>query len=242
MSEQRRQIGRMNQALTLRDTRTPWSVAAALLVSVGVVVSAGIAEGRVDPSTGQPTASLISPGTNAIVTGGGTVVATPGSATTVSSFGLNAKRPVGYTGGEAQGRINYDRHSSAPGRHVNVPVTRMEAETNNLPPNSTGGKAILAGNCGGAGNECPTNIQSVLVYVEDNSDSGGGFDVFRIFICNVPAFLPDPLTFDPTSPPDNCTGPEGGLTIRTGNIQVRPGGGSGSGQAPTAARAPLRLP
>jgi hypothetical protein len=185
------------------------------------------------------------PNAAAVVTGGGTVIAPSGFGTAVASFGLNAKRPPGFTGGGmATGRINYNKHAqSSNGRHTNVPVMMMEAQTSTTPtPNGTGGKATLSGNCGDPTSECPTGTASVIVYVEDNGDSGGGIDVFRIFFCTVPAFLPDPTTFDPTMPPTGCQGPEGGL-LRTGNIQVRVTGPSGSaGMAPTAARAPIRLP
>jgi hypothetical protein len=179
--------------------------------------------------------------TDAKVTGGGTVSVPAGLGTAVASFGLNAKRPTGSTNGLAQGRINYDKHAPGSDRHVNVPVTYMQAELSGTPtPNGTGGRAAIVGQCGGTGSECRAGDASVVVYVEDRSDSGGGNDIFRIFYCFVTS--PDLTGFNGSTAPEGCFGPDGG-TLRTGNIQIRPGGGSGSGpQAPTAARAPLRLP
>ena len=123
---------------------------------------------------------------------------------------------------------------------MNVPVVYMQAEISGTPsPNGTGGRAAVVGQCGGSA-ECRSNDASVVVYVEDKSDSGGGIDIFRIFFCVVSS--PDLTGFNGTTAPVGCVGPEGG-TLRTGNIQIRPGGGSGgSAQVPTAARAPLRLP
>ena len=64
-----------------------------------------------------------------IVTGGGTVVVTGVPENVLASFGLNARRPPGFTGGgAATGRINYDKHADVAGRHVNVPVVLMEGE------------------------------------------------------------------------------------------------------------------
>jgi hypothetical protein len=108
----------------------------------------------------------------------------------------------------------------------------MQATSNPLPPNGTGGSATLAGDCG---TECPPGSQSVLVYVEDNSDSGAGSDVFRIFFCSGPATLPPPA-FNGLSAPSGCDGPEGG-NLRTGNIQVRGDGGQLGEQMATAAAA-----
>jgi len=225
-------------------TRAVLSVAAISVLCLGAALGGDVANGRI-PSSGQPSAALMSPDAPAAVTGGGTVVVPAGfGANAVGSFGLNAKRPPGFTGGgTATGRINYDKHAqSSNGRHTNVPVLFMQAETTSTPPNGTGGKATLSGNCGVPTSECPTGTVSVLVYVEDNSDAGGGVDIFRIFFCTIGAFLPDPTTFDPTMAPNGCQGPEGGL-LRSGNIQVRASGPSGSaGTAPTAARVPLRLP
>ena len=228
----------------LSYARALLSVAAVVVVCLGAAFDGGVANGRI-PSSGQPSAALMSPDAAAVVTGGGTVIAPAGFGTAVASFGLNAKRPPGFTGGgAATGRINYNKHAqSSNGRHTNLPVMFMEAETSSTPtPNGTGGKATLSGNCGVPTSECPTDTISVLVYVEDNGDSGGGVDIFRIYFCSIPAFLPDPNTFNPTLPPPGCQGPEGGY-LRSGNIQERVTGPSGSaGTAPTAARAPLRLP
>ena len=223
-------------------TRAIWSVAAAVVVSVGAALSAGVAQGRVATLTAGPIATQMSADTDAKATGGGTVTA---PVDVVASFGLNAKRLPGFTpgtGGPAKGRINYDKHVNLTGRHVNVPVVFMEAETTNTPPNGTGGKATLVGDCAGPGAECPPapNNGSVIVYVEDNGDSGD-LDIFRIFFCSLGPSLPPP-SFNGTTPPTGCQPFEGG-TLRTGNIQIRPSNGSGgSGQAPTAARAPIRLP
>lgn len=211
-----------------------------IVVAIGVALSAGVAQGRVDPGPQQTTGALLSETTDAKVTGGGTVTVPAGFGTAVASFGLNAKRPAGFTNGLAQGRINYNKHAQVPDRHVNVPVSYMQAEISATPtPNGTGGRAVLVGQCGGPASECRAGDQSVVVYVEDKADSGGGIDIFRIFFCVIAS--PDLTGFDGTAPPPGCVGPEGG-TLRTGNIQVRPGGGSGSATAPTAARAPLRLP
>jgi len=214
---------------------------AAVVAAIGVALSAGIAQGRVDPGPQQSMGAQLSESTDAKVTGGGTVVVPVGFGTGVASFGLNAKRPNGFTNGLAQGRINYDKHAQIADRHVNVPVVYMQAEISGTPsPNGTGGRAVLVGQCGGSGSECRSNDESVVVYVEDKSDSGGGIDIFRIFFCVVSS--PDLTGFNGTTAPVGCVGPEGG-TLRTGNIQIRPGGGSGgSAQVPTAARAPLRLP
>ena len=222
-------------------TRGPLSFAAVVAV-IGVALSAGIAQGRVDPGPQRAMGVQLSETTDAKVTGGGTVIAPVGfGGTAVASFGLNAKRPTGYTNGLAQGRINYDKHAQMADRHVNVPVVYMQAEISaTLSPNGTGGRAAIVGQCGGTGSECHLNDQSVVVYVEDKADSGGGIDIFRIFFCAVSQ--PDLTGFNGTTAPVGCVGPEGGM-LRTGNIQIRPGGGSGgSAQVPTAARAPLRLP
>lgn len=132
----------------------------------------------------------------------------------VASFGFNGKRPPNFTPGQAQGRINYDRHAITPaGRHVNVPVVFMAVEvTGNT------GRAVLSGDCAGA--QCSHGAASVLVYVEDNGEPGTN-DKFRIFFCETSPFLPGP-GFDGNTPPVQCPlGFEGG-TLRSGNIQVRP--------------------
>jgi hypothetical protein len=205
------------------------AVVAAAIVAIGATLSSGVAQGRVDPSSAGATRTQISPDTDGRVTGGGTVVV---QVNVVASFGINGKRPTGFTGGAAVGRINYDKHAPGTGRHVNVPVVFMSVELSATPStNGTGGKAQLVGDCNAPGSECPAGFQSVLVYVEDNSDTGGG-DKFEISYCPGQASVSSP----------GCVGLEGG-TIRTGNIQIRPSGGTGSsGSVPTAFRAPIRLP
>src|SRR5207249_4795434 len=74
---------------------------------------------------------------------------------------------------------------------------------------------------------------SVLVYVEDNSDSGAGNDVFRIFFCTLSPFLPGP-SFNGSGAPPSCVGPQGN-TLRSGNIQVRRSDGADPSTAVTAA-------
>jgi hypothetical protein len=229
----------MRYPLIERITRPRTVLAIVATIAVSLAPPAGVAQASLPPQ-GPDISSLISDTTDAKVTGGGTVRV---DIDTIASFGLNAKRPAAFNPGEATGRINYDKHSPGGDRHVNVPVSLMEAATNNTPPNGTGGKAWIAGDCiGPLGAQCPTGIGSALVYVEDNGDSGGNVDKFEIFYCFGEPNLP-PANQDPTMPPTGCAGPEGGPLLRTGNVQIRPGGGSGgAGQAPTAARAPIRLP
>ena len=154
--------------------------------------------------------SLISPDALATVSGGGTVVVA-GVPNTLASFGVNAARPTGFVaGGAAVGHINYDKHAKVAGNHVNVPVVLMAAELTATPsPNGSGGRAILVGDCTAAGAECPAGIESVLVYVEDNADSGAGSDVFQISYC----------VLAPSLSSAGCTLAEGGV-LRSGNIQV----------------------
>src|SRR5712691_9986051 len=83
------------------------SIAAAIAISLGAALSAGTVQGRVAPTSAR-SAVVLSEAIDAKVTGGGTVVATPGFSTAVASFGLNAKLPPGFTNGAATGRINYD--------------------------------------------------------------------------------------------------------------------------------------
>jgi hypothetical protein len=217
--------------LVKRITRTFCSLATVAVVAVGAALSSSDAQGRVDPLAQQPTVSQLSADTVAIVTGGGTVMVT-GIDSFVASFGLNAKRPAGFTGGgAAQGRINYDRHAQVSGgRHVNVPVTLMSAELSASPsPNGTGGRAQIVGDCTATAAECPTGSSSVLVDVTDGTDTGSG-DVFNISFCTGAA------TSNP--PGGTCTLAEGGTAIRTGNVQIRQGPPSGGTTAPTAMRAP----
>jgi hypothetical protein len=215
------------------------SVAAAAAICAGAATSAGVAQGRVDAGPQQPAATVMSPDIIGIVTGGGTVKIT-GAPDIVASFGINGKRPAGFVQngqGAASGRISYDKHAQVVARHVNVPVVFMNVELSATPsPNGTGGKAQLVGDCNAPGVDCPGNIprfQSVLVYVEDNSDSGGGIDVFQISYCTgAPSANISTL---------GCGLAEGG-PLRTGNIQIRGSLSGSSPSVPTAARAPLRLP
>src|SRR5207244_9773535 len=96
----------------------------------------------------------------------------------------------------------------------------------------SGGSATVAGDCTAPGSECPPGNLSALVYVEDNADPGGGYDVFRIFFCSGPPSLPGP-GFGGVTAPSGCDGPEGG-TLRTGNIQVRADAGVLGEQISTA--------
>ena len=213
-----------------RSRTASTTIVVAVLVSIAL--SGSLAQGRVDPTTAVRAASTQSQDTTAKVTGGGTVLAAPTYPTTIASFGLNARRPQGFVaGGAAVGRINYDRHRNSVGRHVNVPVVLMQAFKGT---GQTGGTATLAGDCT-APAECPAGYLSVLVYVEDNSDSGAGSDVFRIFLCTLGPALPGP-TFNGVTAPGGCDGPEGG-TLRTGNIQVRADAGVLGEQTATAAAA-----
>ncbi len=213
--------------------------AAVAIVAATATVTGSVAQGRVDPGVAGRAATALSVDTIAIVTGGGTVEPDP---TVVASLGLNGKRPAGFnppgTNGAAQGRINFDKHAQIAGRHVNVPVTFMTAEiANPQTGNQTGGKAELIGDCQATGAECPSQppgIKSVLVHVEDNSDSGAGSDVFRIFYCT--------STASETVTAPICPVIDADVFLRTGNIQIRTNVSGSGGNAPTSARAPIRLP
>ena len=214
--------------------RTLFSMAAVMVMAVGAALSSSDAQGRVVQLPQEPTRSALSPDSVGLVTGGGTVKITAIPIDIVASFGINGKRPPGFiqdNTGAALGRINYSKHAQVGGRHVNVPVTFMQVELSTNPsPNGTGGRAQLIGDCTQPGVECPAGFQSVLVYVEDNSDTGNGTDMFQISFCSGPA----------SASPLGCGAAEGG-TIRTGQVQVRPGGGGGA-QVPTAAGAPRLRP
>jgi hypothetical protein len=213
--------------------------AAVAVVAAGATLSGGVAQGRVDPGVAQQAATQLSVDTIAVATGGGTVEPDP---TVVASFGLNAKRPAGFnppgTNGDAQGRINFNKHAQLAGRHVNVPVKFMTAEiANPQTGNQTGGKAQLIGDCQASGAECPSSppgIKSVLVYVEDNSDAGAGSDVFRISYCT--------STASQTVTAPICPVLDADVFLRSGNIQIRTNVSGSGGNAPTSARAPIRLP
>src|SRR5437762_3518168 len=113
--------------------------------------------------------AALSPDTAVGVSGGGTILAAPTYPSTVASFGFNAERPDGFTGGgTATGRINYDIHSKTAARHLSVSVVAMLAELSATPgPNGTGGRAVLIGDCTATGASCPPGIASVVLYVED---------------------------------------------------------------------------
>jgi hypothetical protein len=206
----------------------------ALAVAVALIVSLAV------PLTAQASPSwspnALATDTVGIATGGGTVAI----GSIVGSFGLNAKRPAGFAGGGAAvGRINFDKHANIlGGHHVNVPVTFMSIILSQTPtPNGTGGSAQIVGDCQASGAECPSNspgpaFRSVLVYVEDNADSGADTDIFQITYCTDPA----------TSIPVTCPGGTDGGTLRTGNIQIRPNSGGPNGSAPVAPLAVRRLP
>jgi hypothetical protein len=181
---------------------------------------------------GARAANTQSADTTAKVTGGGTVLAAPTYPTTIASFGLNARRPQGYMGGGgAVGRIEYNRHRNSVGRHVKAPVTEMQAFDGS---GQTGGSASIIGDCT-APAECSPGTTFVVIYVEDNSDSGSGSDVYRIYDCTGFAVLPGP-GFNGSSPPPGCDLGEGGF-LRTGNIQVRGDSGVLGEQIATAAAA-----
>src|SRR2546428_5417324 len=200
--------------------RTLFSMAAVMVMAVGAALSSSDAQGRVVQLPQEPTRSALSPDSVGLVTGGGTVKITAIPIDIVASFGINGKRPPGFiqdNTGAALGRINYSKHAQVGGRHVNVPVTFMQVELSTNPsPNGTGGKAQLIGDCTQAGTECPSQppgIQSVLVYIEDNSDTANTADVFRIQFCtDVASASPSQIT---------CSAAEGG-PIRTGQVQIRP--------------------
>ena len=208
------------------------STIAVIALCVGLVLSGSVAQGRVTSLIGSNIASSQSPDTTAKVTGGGTVLAAPTYATTIASFGLNARRPPGFSGGAtAVGRINYNRHRNSVGRHVNAPISQMQAFDGS---GQTGGSASMIADCTPPG-ECPPSTSYILVYVEDNSDSGAGSDEFRIFDCTGFAILPG-AGFTGTPPPPGCDAGEGGV-LRTGNIQVRGDAGVLGEQISTAAAA-----
>lgn len=212
----------MREPTTRRIARSQiaWSIAI-IVLSVFVAVGSSRAQARVDTLSGGALATQLSADVVAKVTGGGNVLAVPTFPTTIASFGLNARRPVGFTGGgAAEGRISYDRHRNSTGRHVNVPVVQMEGLISGTPnPSGSGGTAAIVGDCSAVGATCPPGDLSAVVFVDDKSDQGAGNDVFKIFFCEGLPQLPPP-NFNGGSLA-GCEGPEGG-TLRTGNIQVRP--------------------
>ena len=209
----------MRYALIERIARSRGaSLIAILAVLVSITLSGSLAQGRVDPLTSR-TLTVLSNDTIAKITGGGTVLAAPLYPNTVATFGVNARRPADFvSGGAATGRISYDRHRDTTARHINVPVVIMQAViTNPQTPNGTGGDAALVGDCTMMGATCPPGDNSVIVYLEDNSDSGANSDVFKILFCAITA-APPPAGFA-GGPVSGCDAPEGG-TLRSGNIQV----------------------
>ena len=221
-------------------SRALWSLAAVATMCIAAAASAGVVQGRVTPGFEAPASSVLSPDTIGLATGGGTVTVPAVPQNILASFGINGKRPTGFVQngtGTALGRINYDKHAQVTaGRHVNVPVMFMTVELSGTPsPNGTGGKAQLVGDCTQANVECPNStpaFQSVLVYVEDNSDTGAN-DKFQIQFCT-----------DPASASLNqatCSLAEGGQ-IRTGQIQIRPSPSGGTTMAPTHVAAPRLQP
>ena len=226
----------------LTRTTTPrltLAFVAVLALALGVALGTGTAQGRIDPGTQSSTLAVLSTVVNTITTGGGTVFVNAPTDMTIASFGINAKRPASFPNGEAVGRVNYDKHMpGATGRHINAPVVLMSAESNPLPPNNTGGRAALAADC--TATECPSGFTFVLVYVEDNADSGAGVDVFKVFYCSGSPQLPGP-SFTGTSAPSFCSNTVEGGTLRSGNIQIRPSSSSTSSPAVAlGARAPIR--
>jgi hypothetical protein len=230
-----------DKRITRRVTRSRalWSLAVAGMMCISAATSASVAQGRVTPGFESSASTVLSPDTIGRATGGGTVTIPSVPQNILASFGINGKRPAGFVQngtGTAVGRINYDKHAQVAARHVNVPVTFMTVELSATPsPNGTGGKAQLIGDCTQANVECPSGmpaIQSVVVYVEDNSDTGAN-DKFQIQFCT-----------DPASASVNqatCSVAEGG-PIRTGQIQIRPSPSGGSTQAPTHIAAPRLQP
>ena len=225
-----------------KSGRVLQSFVAVAVILVSAVVTTNIAQARLDPALSTMAPTQQSEDTISKATGGGTVLAYPSPSTTVSSFGVNARRPVGYAGGTglAEGRVNYDRHKGGTGRHVNAPVIYMQSENTTPPgPNGTGGSASIIADCTVGGATCPPGDLQAIVYLEDNSDSGANSDVFQIFFCNTVQVVPLPDLSQPNPDLPGCVGPEGGL-LRTGNIQVRAQGGiSGESMATAAGAGPF---
>jgi hypothetical protein len=224
--------------LTRTHARVIATAGAIGVLCVALARPAEVAQGRVDPQTEQHTSAVLSANEVGIATGGGTIELTVNGVGVVASFGINGKRPTNFVQdgtGTAIGRVNYDKHAQVGARHVNVPVKFMTIELSATPtPNGTGGRAQLIGDCTAPGAECPSNapaFQSVLVDVQDVSDSGATLDTFTISYCTGAA----------SATPAGCIGTESG-PLRTGNIQIRASVAGSSGIAPTAARAPLRKP
>jgi len=204
----------MTSRFPFRAARGPAHGVVGVVAIVLIVAGARIATASV---------SAISPTAQGAVSGGGTVTNPCGDA----SFGLNSVRPNTFPGGQALGRINYDRLGSCANAHVNVPVVLKSVTVSSTPtPNGTGGDAAIIGDCttGDTNTACPTGsppVTHVLVFTRDVADSGAGQDQFQIHFLNCGGTPTPPTSFGAT--PDNCTEPlpfEGGL-LTTGNIQVR---------------------
>src|SRR2546425_9694506 len=103
----------MRYALSAHGTRTRivGAIAAIVVLCFAMTRPADIAQGRVDPTTQDQGQAALSGDTLGVATGGGTVTVTV-PISLVASFGINGKRPVGFTGGgAAAGRIHYGRHA-----------------------------------------------------------------------------------------------------------------------------------
>jgi hypothetical protein len=209
---------------------------AILAVLVSISISGSLAQARVSLLNASPAFADLSADTVAKITGGGTVLAAPTYPNTVATFGVNARRPAGFMGGgTATGRIHYDRHRNTTARKIDAPVVLMEAVISTTPsPNGTGGKAALVADCNAIGATCPAGDNSVVAYVEDNSDSGANSDIFKIYFCTGTAAPPPPTING--GPIPGCDPPEGG-TLRSGNIQVHSTPGAVGETTTTAAAA-----
>src|SRR2546425_3283603 len=103
----------MRYALSAHGTRTRivGAIAAIVVLCFAMTRPADIAQGRVDPTTQDQGQAALSGDTVGVATGGGTVTVTV-PISLVASFGINGKRPVGFTGGgAAAGRVKHDRHA-----------------------------------------------------------------------------------------------------------------------------------
>src|SRR5207247_6478173 len=158
----------MRNVLTHRLARSRGAgwIAAVIVVASGVALSASVAQGRADPVSTQPATAALRPYTVASVTGGGTVIVGETPMTVVASFGVNARRPDGFTGGgPASGRVNYTEHANVNTRHLNAPVVLMEAAMSANPsPNGTGGSAAMSADCT-APADCSLGVAPAMVAV-----------------------------------------------------------------------------
>src|SRR3989442_12808443 len=100
----------MRYALSAHGTRTRivGAIAAIVVLCFAMTRPADIAQGRVDPMTQDQGQAALSGDTVGVATGGGTVtVNVPISL--VASFGINGKRPGGFTRGGATGGTVHHR-------------------------------------------------------------------------------------------------------------------------------------